>query len=93
MMDVPNDDRVKVMDARRANRMHEEEEEARPSNARFANCELRRYRLEWDKGTARENESAIAGATTADGARTAWQRRIRLTELDLEDDNAKHKGS
>jgi len=58
---------------RNSDTTHDEARMVRPPNARFANCELRRYRIEWDDA-APPDETQSASALT----------RIHLTELDLE---------
>ena len=90
MNDLP--EKVMVVDGRRPQHQqrqqqsqHKEEEattmtRTRASSARFSNCELRRYRMEWDMAMIPGEQSSSSHSALPDRN----HKRIILTELDLD---------
>jgi broad specificity phosphatase PhoE len=87
MNDLP--EKVKVVDGRRTQQQQQQSQHqkeatkmtrTRASSARFSNCELRRYRMEWDIAMIPGEQSSSSHSELPDYN----NKRIILTELDLE---------
>jgi broad specificity phosphatase PhoE len=93
MNDLP--EKVKVVDGRRQQKQQQLQLQpeatltkttTRTSSCRFSNCELRRYRMEWDNNDTAINTGESSSSTSTHSIQEEHDgKRIILTELDLDE--------